>query len=132
MMTSIEQLIFEIHNDRAERTAETLRKPRTRWTPQEDNLFEHLVACYGSDYSLLGSFLPRKTQKQIKKKYRQMLRFRSDRLDRLEREIANAKKKAYFDQLLASDVELSSSSSSPRSSSPDESSQSLQWGRKAL
>ena len=32
MITSIDQLIFQIHNDRAEKAAETLRRPRTRWT----------------------------------------------------------------------------------------------------
>ncbi len=126
MITSIDQLIFQIHNDRAEKSTESTRRPRTRWTAQEEQLFEYLVASYGSDYSLLGSFLPRKTEKQIRKKYRQLLRYRSDRLDRLEKEIISAKKKAYFDQLLGQDYDLSSSVGS-RSPSLDECTQSLPW-----
>lgn len=125
MLTSIDQLIFQIHTDRTEKPTEGLRKSRTRWSTQEEQLFERLVASYGTDYALLRSFLPRKTEKQIKKKYRQLLRYRSDRLDRLEREIFSARKKSYFDQLLQ-DSDQSSSLGS-RSSSPllDESHQSL-------
>jgi hypothetical protein len=123
MIASIEQLIYQIHTDRSEKTSEGTRRPRTRWSNQEEQLFEQLVACYGSDFCLLGSFLPSKSQKQIRKKYRQLLRYRSDRLDRLEKEILTARKKAYFDQLLQEEV--SSSSVGSRSSLPDESSQSL-------
>lgn len=124
MITSINQLIFEIHSERAERNSEATRKPRTRWTAKEEEVFEHLAACYGSDYSLLGSFLPRKTEKQIRKKYRHLLRYRSDRLDRLEKQIETAKRKAYFDQMMQDD--FTSSEAESRSPSPDELSQSLQ------
>lgn len=34
MLTSIDQLIFQIHTDRAEKPTETIRKSRTRWTQQ--------------------------------------------------------------------------------------------------
>ena len=126
MMTSIQQLIFEIHSERQEKTLESTRKPRTRWTSQEEHLFEHLVASYGTDYGLLRSFLPRKTEKQLRKKYRQLLRYRSDRLDHLEREIATARRKDYFERVLQEEtgyVDLRC-----RSSSPDESSLSSQRG----
>jgi|JI9StandDraft_1071089.scaffolds.fasta_scaffold577980_1 hypothetical protein len=126
MLTSIEQLIYQIHTDRAERAGEGLRKPRTRWSSQEEQLFEHLAASFGSDYSLLGSFLPRKTEKQIRKKYRHLLRYRPQRLDRLEKEILVSKRKAYFDRLLEEEERSSSAGSRSRSPSPDEHQQSLQ------
>ena len=128
MLTSIEQLIYQIHTDRAERAGEGFRKPRSRWSSQEEQLFEHLVASFGSDYALLGSFLPRKTEKQIRKKYRQLLRYRPQRLDKLEKEILVAKRKAYFDQLLEEEEPSSSVGSRSRSPSLDELQQSLQWG----
>ena len=127
MMTSIQQLIFEIHNERQEKAPENARKPRTRWTSQEEHLFEHLVASYGTDYVLLRSFLPRKTEKQLRKKYRQLLRYRSDRLDHLEREIATARRKDYFDRVLQEE-EVCYDDLPYRSSSPDESSLSSQRG----
>ena len=126
MITSIEQLIYQIHTDRLEKSQDAQKKPRTRWSQQEEHLFEHLVASYGTDYALLRSFLPRKTEKQIRKKYRQLLRYRSDRLDRLEKEIAMARKKDYFDRVLQE--ELSSCEMRSRSSSPDESLLSSQRG----
>ena len=126
MITSIDQLIFQIHNDRKETTFEASRKPRTKWTAQEEQLFEHLVASYGNDYSLLRSFLPGKNEKQIRKKYRQLLRYRSGRLDRLEKEISMARRKDYFDRVLQED--LSSCEVRSHSSSPDESSLSSQRG----
>lgn len=127
MLTSIDQLIFQIHTDRAEKPVETIRKSRTRWSQQEEQLFEHLVACYGTDYALLRSFLPKKTEKQIRKRYRQLLRYRSDRLDRLEKQIFVARKKSYFDQLLQDEERSSSLGSCSSSPLPDESHQSLPW-----
>lgn len=84
MLTSIDQLIIQIHTERTEKTNEPTKRPRTKWTAKEEQLFEQLVASFGSDYALLRSFLPKKTEKQIKKKYRLLLRYRSQRLDRLE------------------------------------------------
>jgi len=81
MIYSIDQLITQIHTDRTEKiVTENTRRPRARWTEQEDQLFEQLVARFGSDYHLLGSFLPAKTEKQIRKRYRLLLRYRSCRL----------------------------------------------------
>ena len=127
MIYSIDQLITQIHNDRTEKTVtENVRRPRARWTEQEDELFEQLVARFGSDYRLLGSFLPAKSQKQIRKRHRLLLRYRSCRLERLEKEITAARRKNSFDQILQ-ECELSSSVGS-HSPSHDELSQSLQWG----
>lgn len=117
MITSIEQLILQIHTDKTLRDSDSLKTSRTRWTTAEETLFEHLFARFGTDYPLLGSFLPRKTQKQLRKKCRQMLRYRVARLHRLEQEISEAKRKSYFDQMLQSD--LSSSISEERSSHND-------------
>ena len=124
MMESIDQLLTEIHSERSQKAVRTTRAGRTRWSTKEELLFERLVACYGNDYSLLRSLMQPKTEKQIRKKYRQLLRDRSGRLDRLEREVAEARRKEYFDQLLQDDLSWSSQSS--RSQLPDESLQSLQ------
>ena len=135
MITSIEQLILQIHTGKPLRDSDSLKPTRTRWTTAEESLFEHLFARFGTDYPLLGSFLPRKTQKQLRKKCRQMLRYRVDRLHRLEQEIAEAKRKSYFDQMLQSDLSSSISeerslhndSCGSRSPPCDDLSQSLLW-----
>jgi hypothetical protein len=80
------------------------------------------VVRFGSDYDLLGSFLPRKTQKQIRKRYRYILAHRGERLEKMEEDLRTQRRKAYFDQQLE-DNEHSFTSSSP---SLDLSPQSLQ------
>lgn len=72
-----------------------------------------LVARFGSDYELLRSFIPRKTDKQIRKKYRLLLRHRSRRIEKMEQEIGRARRKAYFDSQLLEDTDGHSSSRSP-------------------
>jgi len=61
---------------------------------------------------LLGSFLPRKTQKQIRKRYRFLLAYRREKLEKMEEDLRTQRRKAYFDQQLE-DNEQSSTSGSP-------------------
>lgn len=115
MIASIDELIIEITDKRAAETTTTRR--RSRWTKKEESLFEQLVARFGSDFKLLGSFLPKKTDKQLRKRYRYVMRYGRHRLDKLERQLLSSRRKEFFDQNYLHDTESDSSEAS--CSSPD-------------
>lgn len=103
MIASIDELIIEITDKRAAETTTTRR--RSRWTKKEESLFEQvmikilqLVARFGSDFKLLGSFLPKKTDKQLRKRHRYVMRYGRHRLDKLERQLLSERRKEFFDQ----------------------------------
>jgi hypothetical protein len=51
------------------------------------------VARFGNDYKLLATFLPRKTDKQIRKRYRYLIRYRHEKLSKIEQEIFMTRRK---------------------------------------
>jgi hypothetical protein len=89
------------------------------------NGYIQLAARFGSDYKLLGSFLPRKTEKQLRKRYRYLLRYCRERLEKMEKEIITARRKNFFDHNYLQDTD-SSCSQEVSSPLPDLSVQSLQ------
>ena len=54
--------------------------------PLRRKAFENkLIVRFGTDFSLLQEYFPRKNRKQIKKKYRYIYEHKQHTLDRLER-----------------------------------------------
>lgn len=83
-----------------------------------------LVVRFGSDYKLLGSFLPHKTDRQLRKRYRYLMRYCREKVERMEMQARRSYRKDFFDQDYLQETE--SSAQEPRPSSADLSPQSLE------
>ncbi len=84
-----------------------------------------LIVRFGSDYKLLGSFLPKKTERQLRKRYRYLCQYSRGRLEKMERELTTSRRKDYFDHNYLQETD-SSCSQEVHSPLPDLSHQSLE------
>jgi hypothetical protein len=59
--------------------------------------FIQLIVKFGSDFTLLHSYFPKKTRKQIKKKYREIFETKERKMKKIENDFERERRKSFFE-----------------------------------